>query len=264
MIDSSTDDASRDVVAELHDVVAGLRHVRSEPGLTHQRNVGLSLAGGEIVHFCDDDAVPEPAYFDAIMRRFEADQRLQVGGVGALVTDLPSHVALAYRRLLLLDSKREGALLRSGWNIQVFTSQHVLDVDWLSGCAMSYRAAALGAMPFDERRTGNGLGEDVDASARVARAWRLVVDPAARVQHLQSKINRDDPLRWTRQAVLHRSMLARDRVGPVRMGWVVYSVLGEAAVDVALGLRHRSRHRLAHASQLLRGVGDACVTKVSG
>lgn len=41
------------------------------PGLSRARNVGARMAGGELIAYIDDDAVPEPEWLEALARGFD-------------------------------------------------------------------------------------------------------------------------------------------------------------------------------------------------
>jgi GT2 family glycosyltransferase len=164
----------------------------------HQRAVGLRATQQPIVHYIDDDTVLEPGYIEGILAAFVADDGGSVGGVGGFVTDQPDH---RYRRVdewLGLDSGKEGVVLPSGRNVRVYTEPtHDIDVDWVPGCAMSYRREVFEAEPPDERVGRDRNGEDVQLSYRVRQHWRLVVTPRARLAHLESAVGRRSVERLT-------------------------------------------------------------------
>lgn len=215
-------------------------HLTAPAGLTRQRNIGLAqlLPDTQVVHFLDDDAVPEPGYLLQMLTVFE--KYGDAAGAGAKITNMPTHVPWAVERFFCLNSRRQGALLRSGINVLSFDGENCRKVDWLSGCCMSYRVDRLHGLSFDERRTGNGLGEDVDFSARVRTRGSLVWWPAARMAHLQSPVNRSGDAYVTRRGVVHRWHLAVDGVGGVKRIGVVYATVGLIVVSLgraALGRR---------------------------
>jgi GT2 family glycosyltransferase len=190
---SSDTDASKRVVesfAARWPADRTISHVASAPGLPHQRAVGLHTTSQPIVHYVDDDTVLEPGYLAAVVDAFDRDAIGSIGGVGGFVTNQPPH---RFRRIdvwLGLDSPREGAVLPSGRNVRVYDEpRDDLDVDWLPGCAMSYRRAVLDVAPPDEHAPFEG--EDVEWSYRVRQHARLVVSPHARIAHLQSPTNRE-------------------------------------------------------------------------
>jgi GT2 family glycosyltransferase len=192
VVDSSDGDASKVIVDELrpqwpegHRLV----YVGSAPGLTYQRIVGLDATREPIVHYIDDDTVLEPGYFAGILSVFEADEGAAIGGVGGFITNQPEH---RYRRIdewLGLDSRREGVVLRSGRNIRIYTElAQDTRVDWLPGCAMSYRRRVLALAPPDANVALTA--EDVELSYRVRQHAELVITPRARMEHRTSPVNR--------------------------------------------------------------------------
>ena len=143
-------------------------HLRAEPGLTRQRAAGIDATTDPIVHFVDDDTVLDPGYFAAIVAAFEADPDGRVGGVGGFVTDQPAHRFRRVDALLGLDGAVEGVVLPSGRNVRVYTEPRgPLDVDWLSGCAMSYRRAVFASERPNLMLGRDRNGEDVELSYRV-------------------------------------------------------------------------------------------------
>src|SRR3954471_11550169 len=73
VVDSSDDDATERLIADLRGnwpVDSKLEYLRSEPGLTRQRSVGIDATDEEIVHFVDDDTVLDVGYIDAIVTNF--------------------------------------------------------------------------------------------------------------------------------------------------------------------------------------------------
>lgn len=231
-------------------------HLSATPGLTRQRNVGLGLLrpDTEIVHFLDDDAVPEPGY----LREMNAAlaKHSEAVGAGATITNLPTHKPWTLECLFGLNSRRQGALLKSGVNILSFDGHEYRTVDWLSGCCMSYRVNQISGLYFDERRTGNGLGEDVDFSARARSRGPLIWSPTARVAHVQSPVNRDVSSSLVRRDVLHRWHLATDGVGGVKRSWVMYSTIGYMALNLGRALRGRSRPPMVSAKASMLGLLD--------
>lgn len=235
---------------------ANTEHVSARPGLTSQRNRALSmlLPDTEIVHFLDDDAVPEPGYLremNAVLLRTEG-----AAGAAGCITDLPSHSPWLLERLFLLNSRRQGALLRSGVNVLVFDGSEDRSVEWLTGCCMSYRVRLIAGLQFDERRVGGGLGEDVDFSSRAAARGPLVWTPRARTAHLYSPLGREQARNVVRGDVLHRWRLASDGVAGVKRGWVIYSTLGIAVVQTARAARNRTAEPLQAGLGALLGLVD--------
>lgn len=59
----------------------GVRHHHfSEPNISAARNIGIRMARGEIIAFCDDDAVPDPWWLERLSAAFEAPDTGFAGG----------------------------------------------------------------------------------------------------------------------------------------------------------------------------------------
>jgi GT2 family glycosyltransferase len=225
--------------------------VRSEPGLVHQRIVGLRSTHQPIVHFVDDDTVLETRYIDGILATFAADTAHAVGGVGGFVTDQPEH---RYRRVdewLGLESRHEGVVLPSGRNIRIYTEPaNDIDVDWLPGCAMSYRREALDVEPPSERVGRDRNGEDVELSYRVRQHRRLVITPRARLAHLASDVNRTGLQRLTTMELVSRWERVAAGTGNLdpRAFWL--SAIGQLSwyAMKAVCTLSRARWNIAHAT----------------
>ncbi len=249
VVDSSDGDGTEQLVAAMSDKCpVALEYVRGPVGLTLQRNVGLSLLrpSTQVVHFLDDDVVLEPDYFVAVDAAFGTDAG--IAGVGGKITDAESFEPSRLYSLLLL-SGRQGAVLRSGHNMMATDHVADTDVEWLSGCSMSYRVGHIDGLRFDVRRAGYGLGEDVDFSMRAAERGRLVWTPAARLEHHQGDRGPNYYFVMRRAGVRNQWMLASDRLGRVRRWAVVYATLawvlkGSLAAAARGNLRQARKYRV--------------------
>lgn len=258
VVDSSDDDATERVVADFGaDWPAGsvIEHLRAEAGLTRQRSAGIDATREEIVHFVDDDSVLERGYIDAIVTTFVSDRGETLGGVGGFVTDQPPHRFGRVDAWLGLDGAAEGVVLRSGRNVRVYTEpREPIDVDWLPGCAMSYRRSVF-AKERPNRDVGRDRnGEDVELSYRVRQHWRLVVDPRARLEHHESPRARRSRAELVRVELVSR--YERVRVGTGRLSrrafWI--SAFGQLFWYGAKGLVTLSSERLGIAGQTAAGI----------
>lgn len=223
---SDPDDAAR--VRELADQHADLPVVltTAAPSTSAQRNLGVAASTADVIHFLDDDTVLEPGYLAAILRPFEADQAdlaspSAVLGVGGQPTNLPEPPSGGLRARLVPGSTRPGAVLPSGRGVLASGLAQTTEVDWLSGCAMSFRRAAIAAERFDEGQEGYVLGEDLDASYRIRQHGRLVVEPSARLEHRESPRNRWARRRWAQADVVNRRRRVASGTGAysVRAFW---------------------------------------------
>lgn len=266
VVDASAGDETRAVVADFASGPLGTRlvHQPAARGLTRQRNAAVSAGTSDLVHFVDDDTVLDPGYLAAIVAVFEEDRAGAVLGVGGLVTNVHHPPAPWAKRLFLLDGDRPGRVLRSGRNQSAVDLRVPTDVDWLSGCAMSFRRSAFQGARFDESLEGYGLGEDVEFSYRLRQRGRLVVTPAARIEHLQSERNRLTSAGYTYDELVNRARRVRARTGCLRMRWYWWSVIGQLGGFAVISLarpdgveRARLRSGLAAVAVVLRAGGRA-------
>ena len=227
VVDSSDSD-------ELHEHLLrtspSCRYIHTAPGLTRQRNVGLeALLPCDYVLFLDDDVSLSDSFVEAVVRTFVAYPNAV--GVGARTSDNPVTPPRPLERLMMLDSRRSGRLLRSGVNVPFRDNSGPYPVEWLPGCAMAYRHASMKGMRFDESRLGVGWGEDVDFSARIAVRGQLMIITEPPVVHAQSPIGRDSVAVRRECERVSRARLAADEVGRVRPLAVLYGSMFLASRD---------------------------------
>lgn len=152
----------------------GVRYHRIvERGLPNARNVGVALAGGDVVLFLDDDSIPDPGLVRAHAARYEDPGVAGVGGrvLGGYDRDegLPGRFRSA-----------DGRVLRN------FSSLRTAEVDHLPGGNMSFRREVFTRIDgFDSSYGGSAIGEETDFCLRARKAgFRLVYEPGACLDHL--------------------------------------------------------------------------------
>ena len=207
-------------------------HKKRHRGVTRSRNVGISLAGGDILFFLDDDVELFPDYIEEILRVYRTVTSPRVMGVGGVIENAKtSCLARKLRnlldRFLLISGKREGRVLRSGFCVDYGTTgrplKTITEVEFLSGGVSSYRKEVFEHFRFSEKYSGYGMGEDKDFSYRVSRKFRLVVNPRARLYHHESPRGRSDQTSETRQEVLSRARLFKDYIRKKPSDWFSFS-----------------------------------------
>ncbi|HJW68990.1 MAG TPA: glycosyltransferase, partial [Candidatus Binatia bacterium] len=194
---------------------------------------------GSVVVYLDDDVVLDPGYLAAVARVYEDDRSGQIGGVGgAQVPDPTPREGLLRRaacRLFLLDTYGRGVVKRSGRADHAFSPRSRMEVEFLSGCNMSYRREVLEAFRFDERLDGYALGEDLQFSYRVSRRWKLVLTPDACLDHRHAGAGRPLGDDYQAMAVFNRYLFFRDHLARGPVDWLAY--LWSSAGDMLLVLR---------------------------
>jgi GT2 family glycosyltransferase len=206
----------------------------------------------------DDDVSLHPGYFSGIESVFASvGDAIGVGGVIANVLVPP---ARPLGDLFLLTGQRQGAVLASGVVTPVDTAVTQLEVEWLSGCSMSYRRSLFARQQFDLRLVGYCPGEDVEFSLRARRYGRLMVTPAARLDHHRAPGARPEGANLHREYTIQRCRLARESrqfgLSPAAFWWSVAGELIVCPVEAVTQLRPSQLRRA-------RATVQACVQILS-
>jgi GT2 family glycosyltransferase len=177
----------------INDIIAGfaslhIDYLRMPTSLTEARNQGIRLLKPDITHvgFLDDDIVFEHDSLEAMLS-FWRNASSEIGGMGFNITNivLRSNMNFLKWPFFLID-RREGAILRSGYDTFYTPLKKNTYVDWLLGGAAIWRREVLSEFRFDEWYEGYAFMEDIDFSYRVAKKNKLVIVAGARVKHLHA------------------------------------------------------------------------------
>lgn len=180
-------------IFDQHVTTGELKLVPSRSGLPLQRNLGIETAIqtlGETdlyVHFVDDDVILKPDYLYQISQAFKSDPLAVVVGGRDLERLKPKHSLVS--RILLTDSRREGKILRSGFNVVCESPTEITAVDWVSGLSQSFRIETLGSVRFDE--SIRFYGEEVDMHIRCSEIGNILWTPHALLRHGASAVGRE-------------------------------------------------------------------------
>jgi len=169
-----------------------LVYQHTRPGLTYQRNIGITLATCEVVYFFDDDVVLESDYIAHMNEAFQMHPHY-AGGMGDITNISSKKTVYNWVRALFLLQRNyaSGRFTFSGLPTHAYGMKQFMDVEVLGGCCMAYRRSALLKHTFDEKLNGYAFMEDCDFSRRVSYDAPLFYNPRARMQHLESPTARD-------------------------------------------------------------------------
>ncbi len=179
VVDNNSDDLTHTVVKEFSSVSpVPVRYAfERKQGLSHARQLGVSLARGDIIAFTDDDVAVDVAWLNELWTAFTSTDAVCVGG-----PILPKWEAEP-PDWLVEDLHGALALLELGEQVRV------LDVPRLWGANMAFRASVFqrhGGFDSELGRTADKLyaGEETDLMRRILCAGgKLVYYPSARVTH---------------------------------------------------------------------------------
>lgn len=245
---------AREVVGRLRAVGANAPdwvylHAPQISGGAAARNRAMDLAWGTIWLFLDDDVELGADFTAALLAAYR--DRPDAVGMAGLITNYQRPCwrergwNAVFRRGIFRDDRQP-----LYWNAARLRGREPLPVSRFTGCAMSFRAAAVGQLRFDERLTGVSNGEDVSfCLALTGGGPGLFVAPGARLRHLRDPAGRSHA-HWTEQTARDAWFLYLGRhIRPVRraglerwrLAWLDFG-LGLAAT--ASALHHRSRFLL--------------------
>lgn len=160
-------------------------------GLYESRRICARAARGEIVLYLDDDAFVAEGYLRRLTEIFRNHPDVQgVGGLDVLgLPEASGGIGYAYARLFHLAGNGPGRLSRSGFNYSqmIWRSQDKpFETDFLHGCNMAFRKAAIQDLPEVDWLVGHAPTEDLVISWHAAGKGPLVVDPGLSVRHVQA------------------------------------------------------------------------------
>lgn len=210
-----------------------LQIMRSNPGSSLQRNVGLKQVKAPVVLFPDDDALWFPHVADSLMRIYERDGEGLVGGVGATDSPVPPPGVLDGPRRHYRMETRDRLQLFIGrfldWlESRLFPDPFFMEArarydgkklpDWLveeqavratifAGFRMSFRTDLIAATGFDEALGTYALFEDYDACLNILKAHILVDTGRAWVFHHRSPEKRVNGFEWGVIQILNRAYI---------------------------------------------------------
>lgn len=160
-----------------------LKYIRTQPGLTRQRNLGVKNSKGDIVFFFDDDVVLDKDYLKNVLDIYaSSDGESKIGGVsGKMLNFNPPKLPIKiFRKLFFLSPN---GMFPPGFFDHSFSPGERSNVKIFSGCNMSYRREVFKDFKFDENLKGYCFMEDVDFSFRVSQNHSLVQTSNATLVH---------------------------------------------------------------------------------
>jgi glycosyltransferase involved in cell wall biosynthesis len=262
VVDSSDDpDPIADIVAQAAvRAPFPVRCIRSAPGMTLQRNVGLDHVTEAVVVFPDDDSLLYPGALAELAAVYERDESGEIGGVAMRAVPAPPPTAQGVAPGYATEkaSGAWSALSRMRWHVEnsVIVDPFVIHgramnrlratPDWLPsldvrpvpymvGYSMSYRTPLIAAARFDEALGLYALSEDVDASFSILATHQVVVASRALVHHYRFPGKRHGGRRAGVTEALNRAYILYRHSAPGSAArWRLWPFLAQKLAQLAL------------------------------
>jgi len=245
VVDASTDGKrlQEECTKVLAETNINLIYIRSSPGLTRQRNLGIGYLGesSQIVFFFDDDIIfLDPLYLENILIRYSKDILNEIGCIFGRIENLPKYsekpqsnaspksadrpllrkLLGGLSRFFLISSRKTYHVLPSGMNT---SNPHKTDqecfVKWQPGCCMSFRKEVFNRYLFDETLSGYSMREDLDMSYRVAKSYKILYLPSASLLHAESPVKRLDAVSFGEADVKSWHWFVKKNMSTVNHFW---------------------------------------------
>jgi GT2 family glycosyltransferase len=182
-----------------------------------QRNLGLNKVPSncDYVAFLDDDVLIPENYFSKLITSMEKNGYIGISGQAINIENKfnikqKSKIQHSISRFFLLDSTKNGVILKSGVNIPVKSENtNTIETEWLIGCSV-WNFPKIKDLRFEEDFLGQSLGEDVIFSLKASRSGKIAVDPTVILNHLESPIMRPNPQEFLRMWIRNRNRIVRE------------------------------------------------------
>ncbi len=243
----------KEVVDQFTDLPIQYHHLRP-PGLTRQKNFGISLLTNDIewVGVLDDDVVLDKSCLQNLRDHVSRDSEVQ--GIGLAFSNIKLRTPNFFRNLLLLDGKNDGGFTPSGIPNSLHRYDKDLSVEWPHGGATFWRMRILKEFPFDEWFSGVGHFEDIDFSYRVSRKNKLIFLPTAQAYVYENPIHPNRLIKVGTWQVVAWWYFATNKASFNKI-LVSYSIINVLLVNLITGLIKPSSNRILNALGNLKGLG---------
>lgn len=173
---------------------------KKERSLTIARNTGLQYCRADIILFLDDDVILEKNYIKEILNVYK-EKANAVGVQGIISSSIAKKKCKVLNKLCKVlnklffsfhTEKGRCRVLPSGYNTYPYSTNGIIQCQWLSGANQSYKREILQKFKFDENLKKYAFKEDMDLSYRIFKEYpgSLYMTPYAKLIHNESETGR--------------------------------------------------------------------------
>jgi len=250
---------------------------RSPASATASRNLGLSLARGDVIVLGEDDVTYPPDFLHRLVGLYEADPGSpgRIGGIGVRVVE-PEQQRFTRRVWdALIRLTAHGRFTPRRWAARYVPlparlRAQLAPAPFVSAGAMSLRRSAA-AHRFEEAFGGYSYAEDIEYSYRVGRQVALFMAPGLAIHHEPAPTGRPDMRTIGRLYVANLLHTIRKSADPGVGTWLLvgYNFASRILLQATVGaVGKRRRQMLAMAAgmsgELVRRAGAALRTMLCG
>jgi GT2 family glycosyltransferase len=186
-----------------------IKYIKTNPGTSRQRNIGVKASTGKYLFFFDDDIVLETKFLEVVHQTFAAYKAQNVVGIAGRMTNISrthSLIDRIFKKLFFLNEQGNGRLKLSGFPAHKFDNKLAF-VNVLPGGCTAFASQVFSSYCFDENLKGYSYMEDIDFSYRVSQRFNLLYQPKARCKHFASTYRTADSRQLRRMLARHHLYL---------------------------------------------------------
>jgi len=210
IVDASDNDDTKNMLEEQgNQLPFDVVYRSTAPGLTRQRNIGISLSRGSLLFFFDDDVVLETEFIKIVFGSFDEFKNFHVAGIMGRIANISNPLRSwewLFKKIFFLSDFGQGRVKLSGLP-SIRVDDELSFVESLSGGCTAYVREVFDHYRFDENLKGYAYLEDVDFSYRVGKEYRLLYQPKARLKHFPSTYLQADSKELRRMFIQHHAYL---------------------------------------------------------
>jgi len=210
IVDASDNDDTKNMVEQKRDKLPfDIIYRSTAPGLTRQRNRGISLSRGNYLFFFDDDVILENGFIKIVTESFTQFKGFNVAGIMGRIANISNPLRSwewLFKKIFFLSDFGQGRVKLSGLP-SIRVDDELSFVESLSGGCTAYVREVFDHYRFDENLKGYAYLEDVDFSYRVGKEYRLLYQPKARLKHFPSTYLQADSKELRRMFIQHHAYL---------------------------------------------------------